>query len=299
MPHRAPARSHQVVQLYGQSAAPARATMPMQRLERHFGAEVGEVPAVAGLCQLASRWRLEHEFLSGVVMDAQVHAEVRLIDIQAIRLVARPAAQQALVDQRLHCVHSRRGLAPGRQLQYRFRGLEREAALEHRALRQGCLLPRHEQFPRPVDRSLQRGLSRPGPARAGKEPKAVAQALDQLGWRHHSHPGGSQLDRERQTIEQPHDFGHCGSVGRHHREVGALGAGAHLEQLDRFMLQAQRLDSEQGFAREVQPLPAGDDERGAGSSVQPLPDRGCRMCNQLLKIIQDHQAAASPSDGVA
>ena len=82
-------------------------------------------------------------------------------------------------------------------------------------------------------------------------------------------------------------------------EPRPLRAGADREQLDRLAVQSQRLDGEYPFSFKVQSFTAGDDERRLAGPVKPSPDgSGCVLLH-LLEVVQDHEAAPAPGDGMA
>src|SRR5437764_11326512 len=85
------------------------------------------------------------EFVGRVLVNAQVHAEVGLVDVVTVGLV--PCAQQALVDERLHNVERRWRACDWREIKRRFGGLDRESSFEYGTLCQGGLLPRGQQVP--------------------------------------------------------------------------------------------------------------------------------------------------------
>jgi hypothetical protein len=42
-----------------------------------------------------------------------------------------------------------------------------------------------------------------------------------------------------------------------------------------------------------------DDERRIGGAVEPAPERALRVLHDLLEVVEYHQAAAPPGDGMA
>jgi hypothetical protein len=145
-----------------------------------FGAEPSEVPAMPFLRSASSVWAAHRQLLGRVLVDRQVHPEVRPLERVARLIYRHPGAQQTLVDQHLDRVDDRRRVGPRRKVDHRLGGFEREAALEHRTLRDSRLLPGDEQVPRPVDCGTQRGLARRGTTCTGKQREPVAHALDEL-----------------------------------------------------------------------------------------------------------------------
>ena len=240
-----------------------------------------------------------HQLLGRVLVDRQVHPEVRFLE-RVARLVDRnPGAQQALVDERLDRIDDRRGVGPGREVEHGLGRIEREAALEHRALGERRLLPGQQQVPRPVDRASERRLAIGGAARTGEQGKAVGQPLDQLCRRQHPDARRRQLDRERQAVEQGDDALDGRAVRRREREIGALRAGPQGEQLDALAVERERLERQHVFAGEAKPLAARDQEAGVGRAIDPAADGGLGVLDDLLEVVEDHQAAAARRDRVA
>ena len=145
------------------------------------------------------------QLLGRVLVDRQVHPEVRLLERVARLIDRHPGAQQALVDEHLDGIDDRRRVGPRREVEHGLGRIEREAALEHRALGERRLLPRQQQVPRPVDRASERRLAIGGAARTGEQGEAVGQPLDELRRRQHADARRRQLDRERQAVEQGDD----------------------------------------------------------------------------------------------
>ena len=238
-----------------------------------------------------------------VFVNAQVHREVRLFDVHLLMMelptLGRRPAQQALVDQGLHHVHHRRGFLPRREIQHRFCRLQREAAFEHRTLRQRCLLPERQQLPAPVDGGFERDLSCGCAFASGQQLEAVLQPQHELLWRQDADARCRQLDGQRQPVEQFDDPCDGGAVAVVHDKIRLLRTRPHGKQFDGFGLQRQRLDGEDFFALQMQPLAAGGEECRLCGAVDPAAQRGWGMRDDLLEVVQDHQAAPAPGDGVA
>ena len=292
--------AQQVVEIQRQQFTPLQAAMRGQSAQRFVSTEGGEVAAVSPFGAKAGLLAHGVALAAGVLVDAQVHAEKRLGDVDAQRRRARPPRpQQTLVDQRLDHVERRRRLAPAAEVQHRFGGFEPEAAFEHRTLCERSLFPRREQVPAPIDRGLQRGLPGDRAAGAGQQREAVLQPCQQLCRRQHARARGGQLQRQRQPVEQAHDL-------RHHRPAAfvdgkprLLRAGAHFEQPHRVAAERQRLQRQHLLARQLQALAARDDEVGLRRTVQPASDCRLGMPLHLLEVVQDQQAAPATGDGVA
>ena len=129
-----PARGDQVVELASQYPPPSAATAATERPQVFVGAEAREIVAVPLLDRAPTRRAARRQLLRSVVVDAQVHPEVRLLDVMTGLLSLQPRTQQALVDENLHCVQDRRRVGPRREVDHRFGGVEHEAAVEDRAL---------------------------------------------------------------------------------------------------------------------------------------------------------------------
>ena len=135
-------------------------------------------------------------------------------------------------------------------------------------------------------------------AGARKKNEAVAHPLDELGRRKHPHARRRQLDRQRQSIQQPYDLGHRSAVVLAEDEIRPLRPRTGGAKVDRFSLHRQRLEGEDRLTREVQSLAAGDDERRIGGPVEPPAERGGRAREDLLEIVEDPEAAAATCDRV-
>ncbi len=286
-----------IVELEREGVAPLDATVQGQRLYCLLRSERRKVPSMAFFRGAFDSGFTRLQLFRRVLVDADVHAEVRFLEFVAV-LLRGPGTQQALVHEFLHRVHRRWRIGPAGKVQHRLGRLEREAALECRALGKGRLLPRREQVPGPVDRCPECCLPRCRAAGAGEKTETVAHPLHELRGREHAHSRRSKLDRQRQPIEQPHELGHRGAVGVTEDEVGPLRAGALGEQFDRVPFQGQRLDRKTFLARDVQPFAAGHDKGGVGSLVEPAADRGSRMLRDLLEVVENQQAATAAGDGV-
>jgi hypothetical protein len=197
---RPPAGARQVAEIERERQFPRRTARPGQGVDRLVAAEATEVGAVSRLGDAACRVAGRGQFLRGELVNAQVHAEIRLVDGIATRVARYPAAQEALVDQGLHHGEHRRRLRPRGQVEDLLGRIEREAAFEHRALRQRGPLPWRQQVPRPVDGRLQRRLSRPRTAQACQDPEAVLQAIEQLRRRQRPRMGGGEFDGQWQAV---------------------------------------------------------------------------------------------------
>jgi hypothetical protein len=136
-------------------------------------------------------------------------------------------------------------------------------------------------------------------ARTREKLEAVAHPLDELRRGKHSYPRGRQLDRQRQTVEEPHDLGNGGAVAFAENEVRPLRAGAGDEEFDRVIFQVQRFDGENLFAPQVEALAAGDDEGRFRGPVEPAAEGILSVPHDLLEVVEDHQASTTASDGVA
>jgi hypothetical protein len=117
--------------------------------------------------------------------------------------------------------------------------------------------------------------------------------------RQHAYARSGELDREREAIEQAHDFGHRVTIAVVDGEVRSLRAGARSEEVDRILVQRQRLERIHVFARQLQPLAARHDEGCVGSGVEPPTDRPGGVLDDLLEIVYGNKTAATAGDRVA
>ena len=115
----------------------------------------------------------------------------------------------------------------------------------------------------------------------------------------HTYPSCREFDRERQAVEQPHDFGHRSAVNVANDEIRLLRAGAGGEEIDRFFLQRQRFDQQDLLARQVEPLATGDHEGRVGGPIEPAAEGDRGVLQDLLEVVQDHQTATAAGNGVA
>ncbi len=84
---------------------------------------------------------------------------------------------------------------------------EGEAAGEDGEPTQQHLLPGIEQVVAPVHRSEQRPVPAVvEPVGPGQQPEAIVDAPQDLGGRHHGHPGRGELDGERHAVEAAHEL---------------------------------------------------------------------------------------------
>ena len=145
--HRPPAGRDDVVELERQRTTAPSAVAPVQRLDRSVGAERRDASPVAFLGGAQGGSAARAQLLARVLVDADVHPEVEFVEVVAALGSRNPGAQQALVHEGLDGIHRRRRLGPCGQVDHLLGQLEREAALEHRALGQRRLLPRQRAGP--------------------------------------------------------------------------------------------------------------------------------------------------------
>jgi hypothetical protein len=129
------------------------------------------------------------------------------------------AGQQRLVDQRPQ--HRQRGA------RHCARRLRAKAALEYRQSRQHLALGRAQSLPRVLEHHLDAGVARRlGGIARPQQLAAAAQLVGNDGAGQHAHPGGGQLQRQRQAFDLAADVDHraalgCGAeVGRHALRLG-------------------------------------------------------------------------------
>ena len=178
---------------------------------------------------------------------------------------------------------------------HRLGRLQREAALEHRQLRERGLLGLRQQLPRPVERRAQRGL----PLGA---PPVVASSLNRSLMRassvaaHHPDAGGRQLDRQRQPVEQ---LDQRLDRGR----VGAVGSKSRLADCARCTNSAEASRGASGASgstarRRARAPRARDEEARVAGAAEPVAERRLGVTRDLLEVVEHDQAAAATGDGV-
>ena len=162
--------------------------------------------------------------------------------------------------------------------------VERATAGEHGQACEEILLGRREQVVAPGDRGAQRPLPLGGRAgAAGEQWQSLLEPLEQHRRRERLDARGSQLDRERQTVEAPADLGDLAVRGK----VGADGEGTLDEEIDRFPL-SQRIDGDLPLTLHVQWLTARDERRQVGTGADCVGDaRGC--FDEMLEVVQYEQ----------
>ena len=110
--------------------------------------------------------------------------------------------------------------------------------------------------------------------------------------RHQSDPRGSELDRERESVEERHERLHGGRVGRV-LPVGRPGTGVE-QRLG--VGRDERRERQCRLAGKPQDLAGRHEERGVFGVVEPH-TRGFRgVPGDLLEVVQDHEAAAAAGD---
>ena len=262
--------------------------------DRPLRAECRKPGAVAGLRRQQGR-----RAAAGVAaVAAQVFVGVGLHAHQQVETFVFQSPHEGFVDQRMHCVHGPGRMAQVLQSDHTLGRFKREAALEHRQLRERGLVGRGQQVPRPVERGAQCGLAVQPVAGRGQQLEALAHARQHCPRRQAAHPGSGQLDRQRQAVEQAHQRGNCRVIVRAGIEV-AFGSGrAAAEQ--RFGVGRQHWRQRHRlFAGNAQHLARGDQKARLGCTFQPAAQGGLGVAGDLLEIVQDHQAGAAPGDGVA
>ena len=127
------------------------------------------------------------ESLRGELPDRLQHPHALLAD------PPRASAEEALVEERLECVEVR--------LADFFTGLEGAPCSEDREPCEECPLGLVEQVVRPRDGRPQRRVSLVGVSRPSEEVEPLPETLEERLRREQLRPGGSELERKRQTIE--------------------------------------------------------------------------------------------------
>jgi hypothetical protein len=177
------------------------------------------------------------QLVARVLVQAREHAEVVLVDAEALAGRGLQAAQQALVEQRLHRVHHRRRVGPGSATTASAAASVKPPSNTEHWAKVACSAG-VQQLPRPVDRGAQRaspprrvsGL--PSTAKRSRRRSAELLGGQQL------RAGRGELDRERQPVEEANHLGDLPALARVGDEPVLLRT--RDEQLDRRVVERQR-----------------------------------------------------------
>ncbi len=132
----------------------------------------------------------------------------------------------------------------------------------------------------------------------------MLQAGEEGGGGQVGHPGGGQLNRQRQPVQSADDLGDGRGVLVGEGEVGLDGLGALDEEADgvdpgQLLGQQRRIGQRQGrhghdpLGREAQRLPAGGQDRDPGAGgQQPRDERG--RLQEVLEVVQHQQQVPVP-----
>ena len=171
--------------------------------------------------------------------------------------------EQRLVDERAHVVERV-------VTEHGIRAVEREAVVEDRQPAQRATLGVAQQVPRPVD-DREQGLvpvGRGAVAAAQQREPVVEPPVDVLD-RHRAHPGGRELDGQRQAVEAAHDAAARSSGSR--RTPGRAAAGPLAEQLGcRVVVELGEREDPLGGDRQRRPG-GGDHAQAAGRTPPGRP----------------------------
>ena len=185
-----------------------------------------------------------------------------------------PPSQQALVDQRLDEL----GVAFGDGLDR----LQRGAAREDGEPPEELLLLARQELVAPLDRRVQRPLPLGHVARARHEQRqALLESCEQRLGVEHLHPGGGQLDRERQPVEAPADLGGDRVVDLH------VGDGPLTEELHGGRL-GQRTQRVLALRRDPQRLATGHEQLSARARSHERCDIAGGV-DDLLEVVEHEQ----------
>ena len=166
-----------------------------------------------------------------------------------------------------------------------LRRLERAAAAEDRQPCEQLLLLGCEEVVAPLDRRAEGALAFGQVAGApGQQRQPALEPLQDLGRRERLHPGGGELERERQLVEPAADRCHRVAV----LEAGIDGPRAGEEEADPF-LRRERRHGVLLLAGQVKRLPARDQQLEAGAGAEQLPQRAGRLDHLLEVVEQDEQ----------
>ena len=288
---RAPtARRQAATRLSSSSASARRRLTPPCRSSASIASSVPKRakyrPCRSSACPLRSG-PARLELLRRVLVDAHVHPEVRLLDVVAALLGGDPGAQQALVDQRLHHVHRRGRLRPARKVEHRLGRLEREAALEDRALGEAPPAPTARAAPttsRSPPGAWPGAPPRRGRPRAAGSGRASARRAARATAPARAPPPARSRAADRRAAARPRPprRGWRRSATKSGLCARARAAKSSIASLSNGSGSSGKTSS----PGEVQPLAAGDDEGGLGAPARasgrawparaPRPARSCR-----------------------
>ena len=179
-----------------------------------------------------------------------------------------------------------------------FGGLEREPALEDRALRRTQPAPRRRAGP---TTSRSPHAASPGgqvPPRPASSLKRSRMRSSELRRRQHARSRRRQLDRERQSVEQAHDLGDASRLPSSSIEVGPLRPCAKRTARSP-PCQRQRLERRTSSPAQVSRsrLVTTKAALSARSSQRPSVASAC--CVDLFEVVEHDQTAAASGDRVA
>lgn len=178
-----------------------------------------------------------------------------------------------------------------------------ESADEHRQPSQYGPLQIGKKVVAPVHRRRERLLAWDGGASpSGEESEALVQTLGDLPWGHDPHPGGRELDRQRDPIKAPADRCDRRCVLIIELEVRAGTAGPVEEQLARRVGRktldpsgrilrgnGQRRNHEVGFALDLERFARGCQDPHLGSAGQERLAEFCGARDQVFAVVEYQQ----------
>jgi hypothetical protein len=206
----------------------------------------------------------------------------------AVGLVGR---DQRLVDQ---AAYGDEHVVPGRARADRVGGIEGEVPREHGQLPEQHAVGLVQQVVAPLDRGLQCLLAGGDtPRAAGQQPEAVVQTRRDLRGRQRPHPGGGQLDGQRDPVESLADGVDGVSVAVVDDEPGHDVVGPVREQADRLGLDHRRHPPD-GLAGHAERLAAGGQHRHLRAGAQQRVHQLGGGVDHVLAVVQADQQPPIP-----
>ncbi len=235
---------------------------------------------------------------------------VELVAAEGAQRLQHPVARQVRVDELHHRLVDEVGEQERRPRAARLvRGahrldrVEAEAAGEHADLGEQLLLVGLEQVVRPRHQVVE--VAMPGDHRRLRAREQVEAWIEPLGQRlraHHTHACGSQLDRQRQAVDPPHDAGDRVHVVGTQREPGTrrrrpLDEEPHGRRLTHGrevgvdVGDRQRIDPPDLLSGETEHLAAGGEDREVGGRAEQAFDERRDGGAQVLAVVEHEQHA--------
>ena len=170
-------------------------------------------------------------------------------------------------------------------------GEGRAAAVDGQLLDQR-LLVRVQEVVAPFDEPLQRGAGRVRGRGVAQERRAPVEDGDELRETEHVHPGGGELDRERQSVDAPGDLGGERDGLGIRLESGSCRARTLEEELDGRVL--ERRHGESHLARDVEHLAARRQDPGPGTLREDRRRDPRCLVEHVLARVENEESRCGP-----